>query len=796
MPSFNQFMHPRNLYKNKPDFSELAAQYPSLQQFLIPSPHSQSKVTIDFGNPIALKTLTQALFKCHWNLDVQLPDNRLIPAIPQRLNYILWIEDLVNDLIDINYETGTSTVTGIDIGTGASCVFPLLICRKNPSWHMVAFESDSFSTQIALANLTMNQLTQRVTLINTSEWFSHLIQQGVQLNEPSVTSNGPHYHFVICNPPFFPRQPLNNVNGSFHHEPNELQIEMQDFDGICEPNNDSGSSLTDPDVSREGTSMKPRGKGRKNTRSKSSANTSCPSDSVTSGGEVEFVRRLIAQSVQVAHLVDLFTVMLGCKESLTVLKKELNKFKSENDQLCFNWTQFCQGRVMRWGLVWSFTKNVSSSSVNRVCSHKLPKKSAELSFDLPEDVIAPGLDVVSGCTDILVDVLVRDLDIKTFAITKLTPYSSTVVVKSNVNTWSHQRRKRRQLQRQQQQQQQQQDEHPEQKESSQLKQPNCHQLHPQHGQDTQEDEMVIETTQGTQVNAEQGTKSSESINNSLNHLSRPLPMERVASALPSSSASTSTFQAERSGEEKSEYSCYKRKVDERDSFDCHFDGTNDKVTGDTLTCSVQQLVQVDMQDGHKKEQGASFAQQKAIEEQMDARSHTAVPFDHTSGNNSFSPSSSSSPSSPLSQFRLSGECNFTRIVQSSGASYCYESPRPPPPPPLPSASSCSSRDCYTSKRLKEPIFSDTFKSSAIKNKPLLQKCQELKSKRHSTLATGTQTDDILYLLSCTVKLIRSIDGPVKLIVHTNENSLGHESTYQMFQYLKNRFSSLARPSSK
>ena len=52
-----------------------------------------------------------------WDLDVEMPLDRLIPTIPLRLNYILWLEDLV---------AGTEgKITGIDIGN-ASFQFPIV----------------------------------------------------------------------------------------------------------------------------------------------------------------------------------------------------------------------------------------------------------------------------------------------------------------------------------------------------------------------------------------------------------------------------------------------------------------------------------------------------------------------------------------------------------------------------------------------------------------------------------------------------------------------------------------------
>lgn len=63
---------------------------------------------VDFKNPACLRALTWALLKDDFQLDVQLPLDRLIPTIPLRLNYILWLEDI--------FGISCSALTGIDIG--------------------------------------------------------------------------------------------------------------------------------------------------------------------------------------------------------------------------------------------------------------------------------------------------------------------------------------------------------------------------------------------------------------------------------------------------------------------------------------------------------------------------------------------------------------------------------------------------------------------------------------------------------------------------------------------------------
>lgn len=68
------------------------------------------KVTINFKDPLALRVLTKCLLKSDFNLDVDIPESRLVPTLPLRLNYILWLEDLMSAI------QRNSNIKGIDIG--------------------------------------------------------------------------------------------------------------------------------------------------------------------------------------------------------------------------------------------------------------------------------------------------------------------------------------------------------------------------------------------------------------------------------------------------------------------------------------------------------------------------------------------------------------------------------------------------------------------------------------------------------------------------------------------------------
>lgn len=154
--SFNQFMHPRNPFKIKPNYKILADKYPEFKEFLIPYSKG-NKFKIDFNDSRALQCLSTILLKDQFDLNVHIPSDRLIPAIPQRLNYILWLEDILNNCFD-----DLKQLNLIDCGTGASCVFPLISVKMNKNWHFLATELDDYSLEIAKKNCEANQLSNQI----------------------------------------------------------------------------------------------------------------------------------------------------------------------------------------------------------------------------------------------------------------------------------------------------------------------------------------------------------------------------------------------------------------------------------------------------------------------------------------------------------------------------------------------------------------------------------------------------------------------------------------------------------
>lgn len=93
--ALNLYMHSRNPYKNKkPSFKNLAEKYPFFADVTVKD--DNGKICPEFKQPRFLAALARALLLEDFDLDVEVPVDRLIPTIPLRLNYILWIEDILS----------------------------------------------------------------------------------------------------------------------------------------------------------------------------------------------------------------------------------------------------------------------------------------------------------------------------------------------------------------------------------------------------------------------------------------------------------------------------------------------------------------------------------------------------------------------------------------------------------------------------------------------------------------------------------------------------------------------------
>ncbi|KAF8426874.1 hypothetical protein EV426DRAFT_423823 [Tirmania nivea] len=317
-------MHERNIYRNGVDFSQLGKDCSQFAKYLVKGPSQ-----IDFQDPDAVRELTTSLLKRDFNLIVDLPNDRLCPPVPNRLNYIHWLQDLLDatsggesDDYDPERE-----VVGLDIGVGASCIYPLLGCATRPNWKFVGTDIDPLSLHHAQRQLTLNSLNPRIHLIPThatTPFFSPPLAAASRLD------------FTMCNPPFYhsPTAATSSSSLSSRHSSTQHLSHLTHLPTPItklRPPNSPPPQATQAEMS-------------------------------TPGGELSFVLRILHESAlpDVRTRVQWFSVMLGVKSHVVPLVEEIKKVAG-GEGANFAVTTFTQGRrggrggTRRWGVAWSWT---------------------------------------------------------------------------------------------------------------------------------------------------------------------------------------------------------------------------------------------------------------------------------------------------------------------------------------------------------------------------------------------------------------------------------------------------------
>ncbi len=181
-------LHPRNKHRERYDFQQLVVHHPELGQFVIQTEYDQQ--SINFFNPKAVIALNTALLKFHYGLEYwEIPANYLCPPVPGRADYIHHLADL------LNFQNNKNPIKCLDIGTGANCIFPI-IGNRELGWQFVASDIDTKALESAQHILDNNEnlsLNSSITLKfqhNKSSIFKGIIQ----------TTD--YFNCTLCNPPF------------------------------------------------------------------------------------------------------------------------------------------------------------------------------------------------------------------------------------------------------------------------------------------------------------------------------------------------------------------------------------------------------------------------------------------------------------------------------------------------------------------------------------------------------------------------------------------------------------------
>jgi 23S rRNA (adenine1618-N6)-methyltransferase len=242
--------------------------------------------------------MTRALLRVDFDLELHIPPDRLCPPIPNRWNYVAWIQSLL-DSTNPTYHSAYDPdrkIVGLDIGTGASAIYTMLCLRSRPKWIMCATDVDKKSFDAAVQNLTINGLVTRTKMLHTSDANPLIPLQYLGVD---------HLDFTICNPPFF----LDEA---------DMRKSMQGEGKTTAPNAVCTGSLGE---------------------------MACP------GGDLGFVTRIVEESLVLRDKVTWYTSMLGKLSSAKSIVELLKKHDVGN------WAVGCidtGGATKRWIVAWSF----------------------------------------------------------------------------------------------------------------------------------------------------------------------------------------------------------------------------------------------------------------------------------------------------------------------------------------------------------------------------------------------------------------------------------------------------------
>lgn len=297
LPITKKELHPNNIYNKNYDFASLVLSNPSLKNFVFENEY-QTK-TIDFSNPQAVKTLNQTLLLTDFNIkNWDIPDGFLCPAIPGRLDYLLYLADLLAK--DNNQDIPKNdTVLGLDIGIGANCIYPILGQRLF-NWQFVGTDIDD----LALENC------QKIIENNPDliDYISLQQQTDSRFLFKNIIEKSDKFSFTICNPPF-------------HASAEDAAVAT----------NRKTSNLF-------GTKNATLNFGGQN------------SELWTAGGELAFITQMIFESRNYPLQVLWFTTLVSKKENLSSLYKTLNKVEAVKVETI----NMAQGNKTSRILAWTF----------------------------------------------------------------------------------------------------------------------------------------------------------------------------------------------------------------------------------------------------------------------------------------------------------------------------------------------------------------------------------------------------------------------------------------------------------
>jgi len=269
-------LHPRSVHRNRYDFKQLTNDCPALKEFVFVNKYGDE--SIDFANADAVKTLNKALLASFYSITWDIPAGYLCPPIPGRADYIHNVADLLaknnGGVIPKN------EIVGLDIGVGASCIYPLL-GHQIYGWNFIGSDIDELALQNAQKIIDANVVLKDSIHCRLQKNSKHFFKGIIKRDE--------YFDFTMCNPPF--------------HASEEEAL--------------AGNARKTSNLNKRNTEPV-RNFGGKVT------------ELWCDGGEVAFIKSMIRESVVFSSNCNWFTTLVSKSENLETIYAELKRVNVAN----------------------------------------------------------------------------------------------------------------------------------------------------------------------------------------------------------------------------------------------------------------------------------------------------------------------------------------------------------------------------------------------------------------------------------------------------------------------------------
>lgn len=274
-------LHPLNPHQGRYDLDALAQLQPELKKHFKLRPDGET--TLDFSNDQAVKLLNKALLQkyygvVHWDI----PPHYLCPPVPGRADYLCRIHDLLG-----NKASDGKNITGLDIGTGANLIYPI-VGSQLFNWKFVGAELDQTAFNTAKALVDLNTNLKPYIQIRKQSQPEHIFSNIIKADDA--------FDFTMCNPPFHASESEANAGTS------------RKWKNLNSKKNKSSDKSVQPSRLNFG--------GKNN-------------ELWCEGGEITFIKNMIQESVQFKQQVHWFTTLVSKKDNLPSIYKQLKKVQAE-----------------------------------------------------------------------------------------------------------------------------------------------------------------------------------------------------------------------------------------------------------------------------------------------------------------------------------------------------------------------------------------------------------------------------------------------------------------------------------